>query len=170
MAKAQDRGLAAGIEVNSRRAASITSEITQLRAQWRQLSAREGLLRNEVQALGIEPEAVPKRTVREIAAARETWRDHPATDAQIRKLEELSREVDTPFDVDPNITKGQAHDAISGILSGTITQVQFRDRPAGPMFIEAAEPRRKRPSPRSNPRGRSRRFSRRGRSWTGRGG
>lgn len=141
MAKAQDRGLAAGIEVNSRRAASITSEITQLRAQWRQLSAREGLLRNEVQALGIEPEAVPKRTVREVAAARETWRDHPATDAQIRKLEELSREVDTPFDVDPNITKGQAHDAISGILSGTITQVQFRDRPAGPMFIEAAEPR-----------------------------
>ncbi len=147
MAKAQDRGLAAGIEVNSRRAASITSEITQLRAQWRQLSAREGLLRNEVQALGIEPEAVPKRTVREIAAARETWRDHPATDAQIRKLEELSREVDTPFDVDPNITKGQAHDAISGILSGTITQVQFRDRPAGPMFIEAAEPRREATQP-----------------------
>ncbi|AUM20097.1 hypothetical protein CSW53_26270 (plasmid) [Rhodococcus ruber] len=45
-----------------------------------------------------------------------------------------------PFVVDENITKGQAHDLIASLLAGNLPQVQFPDRPAGPMFLPAATP------------------------------
>ncbi|ETT23464.1 SNF2-related protein [Rhodococcus rhodochrous ATCC 21198] len=58
----------------------------------------------------------------------------------MRTLERLAAETDVPFVVEETITKGQAHDLIASLLAGNIPQVQFTDRPAGPMFLPAATP------------------------------
>ncbi|MHC6214677.1 helicase-related protein [Rhodococcus ruber] len=78
--------------------------------------------------------------MREIASAHPAWREHPATARQLRTLERLAAETTVPFVVDENITKGQAHDLIASLLAGNLPQVQFPDRPAGPMFLPAATP------------------------------
>ncbi len=97
-------------------------------------------MRTELHALGIDPEAVPKRTVREVAAAQPAWREHPATERQLRTIERLATETNVPFVLDDGITKGQTHDLIAAMLAGNLPNAQFTDRPAGPMFIPAATP------------------------------
>ncbi|MCD2114024.1 DEAD/DEAH box helicase family protein [Rhodococcus rhodochrous] len=97
-------------------------------------------MRTELHALGIDPEAVPKRTVREVAAAQPAWRGHPVTERQLRTIERLAAETNVPFVLDDGITKGQAHDLIAAMLAGNLPNAQFTDRPAGPMFIPAATP------------------------------
>ncbi|KDE10029.1 helicase-related protein [Rhodococcus aetherivorans] len=140
MATAQERGLPDGIAANTANVASCTEQLERLRGQWRELRGRENQLRSELHALGIDPESVPKQTVREVVAAQLAWREHPATARQLRTLERLARETHVPFVVDEGITKGQAHDLIASLLAGNIPQAQFTDRPAGPMFLPAATP------------------------------
>ncbi|KAF0956854.1 helicase-related protein [Rhodococcus sp. T7] len=142
LATAQQRGLQAGIVANTENVHSITGKIERLRTQWRVQSAREGELRNQIQALGVDPHEVPRALVQEMSTAERTpaagWRSEAISRAQIRKLEQLAGEVEKPFTVDTTITKGEAHDLISAILSGNLKEVQFRDRPAGPLFPESA--------------------------------
>ena len=132
----------AGIAANTENVHSITGKLERLRTQWRVQAAREGELRNQIQALGIDPHEVPRALVQEMSTAERTpaagWRSDTISRAQIRKLEQLAGEVEKPFTVDTTITKGEAHDLISAILSGNLREVQFRDRPAGPLFTEAA--------------------------------
>ncbi|WP_254707654.1 helicase-related protein [Rhodococcus pyridinivorans] len=78
--------------------------------------------------------------MREVAAARPAWREHPATTRQLRTLERLAAETNVPFVLDEGITKGQAHDLIAAMLAGNLPLVQFTGRPAGPMFLPAATP------------------------------
>ncbi|WP_258008402.1 helicase-related protein [Rhodococcus sp. ENV425] len=78
--------------------------------------------------------------MREVAAAQPAWREHPATERQLRTLERLAAETNVPFVLDEGITKGQAHDLIAAILAGNLPLAQFTDRPAGPMFLPAAAP------------------------------
>ncbi|BDB63460.1 hypothetical protein RDE2_52540 (plasmid) [Rhodococcus sp. RDE2] len=98
--------------------------------------------------MGIDPAAVPKQTVREVAAAQPAWREHPATERQLRTIERLAAETNVPFVLDDDITKGQAHDLIAAMLAGNRPLIQFTDRPAGPVFIPAATPREQ-PAPQS---------------------
>ncbi|WP_302071577.1 helicase-related protein [Rhodococcus ruber] len=137
---AQERGLDRGIDLNGQRVITLTEQLERLRGQWRELRGRENQLRSELHALGIDPESVPKQSVREVAAAQPAWREHPATTRQLRTLERLAAETTAPFVVDENITKGQAHDLIASLLAGNLPQAQFADRPTGPMFIPAATP------------------------------
>ncbi|MGW4339541.1 DEAD/DEAH box helicase family protein, partial [Rhodococcus koreensis] len=141
-ATAQQRGLQAGIVANTENINSITGKLERLRTQWRVQSAREGELRNQIHALGVDPHEVPRALVQEMSTAERTpqagWRSERISRSQIRKLEQLAGEVAKPFTVDTTITKGEAHDLISGILSGNLKEVQFRERPAGPLFPEAA--------------------------------
>ncbi|MGV9832328.1 helicase-related protein [Rhodococcus pyridinivorans] len=118
----------------------MAERLDRLRGRWRELRAQENRLRTELHALGIDPEAVPKQTVREVAAARPAWREHPATTRQLRTLERLAAETNVPFVLDDGITKGQAHDLIAAMLAGNLPNAQFTDRPAGPMFLPAATP------------------------------
>nr|WP_229580969.1 helicase-related protein [Rhodococcus rhodochrous] len=104
------------------------------------MRAQENQLRNDLHTWGIDPEAVPKQTVREVAAAQPAWRKHPATERQLRTLERLAAETNVPFVLDDGITKGQAHELIAAMLAGNLPNAQFTDRPAGPMFIPAATP------------------------------
>ncbi|AXY49369.1 helicase-related protein [Rhodococcus ruber] len=140
MATAQDRGLPEGIAANTANVASCTEQLERLRGQWRELRGRENQLRSELHALGIDPESVPKQTVREVAAAEPAWREHPATTRQLRTLERLAAETNVPFVLDEGITKGQAHDLIAAMLAGNLPLAQFTGRPAGPMFLPAAAP------------------------------
>ncbi|NCL75738.1 hypothetical protein AIIKEEIJ_03208 [Rhodococcus sp. YH1] len=78
--------------------------------------------------------------MREVAAAKPAWREHPATARQLRTLERLAAETTAPFVVEAGLTKGQAHDLIAALLAGNLPQAQFTGRPAGPMFIPAATP------------------------------
>lgn len=78
--------------------------------------------------------------MREVAAAQPAWREHPATERQLRTIERLAAETNVPFVLDDGITKGQAHDLIAAMLAGNLPNAQFTDRPAGPMFIPAATP------------------------------
>lgn len=78
--------------------------------------------------------------MREVAAAQPAWREHPATERQLRTLERLAAEANVPFVLDDDITKGQAHDLIAAMLAGNLPNAQFTDRPAGPVFIPAATP------------------------------
>ncbi|MBD8056442.1 DEAD/DEAH box helicase family protein [Rhodococcus ruber] len=119
----------------------MTERLDRLRGQWRELRAQEGRLRNEMIVMGADPETVPKRIVREVAAAQPAWRTHPATERQLRTIERLAAETNVPFVLEDGITKGQAHDLIEAMLAGTRPLIQFTDRPAGPMFIPAAKPR-----------------------------
>ncbi|CCW15055.1 helicase-related protein [Rhodococcus aetherivorans] len=118
----------------------MTEHLERLRGQWRELRGREHQLRSELHTLGIDPEGVPRKVVREVASAQPAWREHPATRRQLRTLERLAAETDVPFVVEDGITKGQAHDLIASLLAGNIPQAQFPDRPAGPMFLPAATP------------------------------
>ena len=138
---AQERGLDRGIEVNGERVARLTERLDRLRGQWRELRAQEGRLRNEMIVMGADPETVPKRIVREVAAAQPAWRTHPATERQLRTIERLAAETNVPFVLEDGITKGQAHDLIEAMLAGNLPNIQFTGRPAGPMFIPAAKPR-----------------------------
>ncbi|MBD8055625.1 DEAD/DEAH box helicase family protein [Rhodococcus ruber] len=140
MAAAQEHGLSEGIAANTANVASCTEQLERLRGHWRELRGRENQLRSELHGLGIAPESVPKQTVREIASAHPAWREHPATARQLRTLERLAGETTVPLVVDENITRGQAHDLIASLLAGNLPQVQFPDRPAGPMFLPAATP------------------------------
>ena len=78
--------------------------------------------------------------MREVAAAQPAWREHPATERQLRTIERLAAKTNVPFVLDDGITKGQAHDLIAAMLAGNLPNAQFTDRPAGPMFIPAATP------------------------------
>ncbi|QRI79237.1 MULTISPECIES: helicase-related protein [Rhodococcus] len=118
----------------------MTEHLERLRGQWRELRGRENQLRSELHALGIDPEGVPRKVVREVASAQPAWREHPATRRQLRALERIARETDVPFVVDEGITKGRAHDLIASLLAGNLPQAQFTDRPAGPMLLPAATP------------------------------
>lgn len=120
--------------------AALTDQIARLRGEWRTANARETQLRDECQALGIAPESVPKRVVREVAAARPTWREHPATRAQLRALDDLAHKSGIEVVLDDDMTKGQAHDLISGILAGDLPNVQLTGRPTGPLLLRAATP------------------------------
>ncbi|QQM55633.1 helicase-related protein [Rhodococcus pyridinivorans] len=140
MATAQERGLERGIEANSEHVTTLTERLDRLRGRWRELRAQENQLRTELHTWGIDPEAVPKQTVREVAAAQPAWREHPATTRQLRTLERLAAKTNVPFVLDEGITKGQAHDLIAAMLAGNLPNAQFTDRPAGPMFIPAATP------------------------------
>ncbi|MCZ1073264.1 helicase-related protein [Rhodococcus sp. A5(2022)] len=148
LAIAQERGLERGVEANSERVTTLTERLDRLRGQWRQLRAQENRLRSELHAVGIDPAAVPKQTVREVAAAQPAWREHPATERQLRTIERLAVETNVPFVLDDDITKGQAHDLIAAMLDGNRPSIQFTDRPAGPLFIPAATPREQ-PAPQS---------------------
>ncbi|USI92872.1 hypothetical protein [Rhodococcus pyridinivorans] len=139
METAQERGFDRGIEVNGQRVTTLTERLDRLRGRWRELRAQENQLRTELHTWGIDPEAVPKQTVREVAAAQPAWREHPATERQLRTIERLAAEANVPFVLD-DITKGQAHDLITAMLAGNLPNAQFTDRPAGPMFIPAATP------------------------------
>ncbi|WP_228045305.1 helicase-related protein [Rhodococcus pyridinivorans] len=140
METAQERGFDRGIEVNGQRVTTLTERLDRLRGRWRELRAQENQLRTELHTWGIDPEAVPKQTVREVAAAQPAWREHPATERQLRTIERLAAEANVPFVLDDDITKGQAHDLITAMLAGNLPNAQFTDRPAGPMFIPAATP------------------------------
>ena len=151
-AVAQERGLDRGVEANSERVTTFAERLDRLRGQWRELRAQENRLRSELHALGIDPEAVPKQAVREVAAAQPAWREHPATERQLRTIERLAAETNVPFVLDDDITKGQAHDLIAAMLAGNRPLIQFTDRPAGPMFIPAAQPREQAaPQPQTEP-------------------
>lgn len=108
--------------------------------QW----SREQELRREIQSLGINPHAVPRALVQEVAGAdrnpKQSWRSDAISTRQIAKLEELSHQVDKPFTVDTTITKGEAHDLISSVLSGNFKEVQFSGRPQGPLLTPISAP------------------------------
>ncbi|NRI68803.1 helicase [Rhodococcus sp. MS16] len=144
---AQERGLEPGILANSDRVEHINARLDRLRTEWRVQSGREHELRREIQALGIDPHSVPRTLVQEVVTAdrkpKASWRADAITKKQIAKLEELSKQVEKPFTVDATITKGEAHDLISSILSGNFKEVQLRGRPQGPLLtppIESAPP------------------------------
>ncbi|QEM25746.1 helicase (plasmid) [Rhodococcus qingshengii] len=86
----------------------------------------------------MDPHAVPRALVQEVAGADRTpkpsWRSEPISSRQVTKLEELSRQAGKPFEVDLTITKGEAHDLISSILSGNFKEVQLVGRPQGPLL------------------------------------
>ncbi len=96
-----------------------------------------------MQGLGIDPHSVPRALVQEVVTADRTpkasWRADAITKKQIAKLEELSKQVEKPFTVDETITKGEAHELISSILSGNFKEVQLRGRPQGPLLTPPAE-------------------------------
>lgn len=148
---AQDRGLQSGIDANLDNIDRINGRLDRLRTDWRVQSAREQELRREIQALGIDPHAVPRALVQEVATAGRTpkasWRADAITKKQIVKLEELSTQAENHFDVDTSITKGEAHDLISSILSGNFKGVQFRDRPQGPLLTPPTSPATPAPEP-----------------------
>ena len=135
---AQVRGLPGGIDINAGRVATLTARIEQFRDQWRLEAAREGELRNRVTAFGIDPHAVPRDLVQEIVAAERTpqasWRNDTITKRQIAKLEELATQTEQPITIDTaTLTKGEAHDLISAILSGNLPDLQIQGRPRGPL-------------------------------------
>lgn len=128
----REPGRAPGVERDIRR---VATRLERLRRQWRVLREQEKQLRTELHTLGIDPESVPGQTVREVAAALPGWREHPATDSQLRTLARLAAETDGSFVVGETMTKGQAHDLIAAVLAGNIPAAQIRDRPAGPLFM-----------------------------------